>query len=405
MNKYLVTLNIGGKSLHVKSRESFKHAANRWGCEFVEITDQLQPGVHHYWQKTFVDREFQGRVLQLDADMLISSKAPSPFEIVKEDEFGVVSARQIHHPGIIAGRERALNEWSKRLNQPKIRDEYHLNGGFFLYNTLVDEHQELFKSWRQVGLSTKWCKLFLPEQAALSVMLQTSWKSRIKVHWLSHMWNVVGAQQLSKRHNKYGLIMKGWIYHYTGGEKEKRIQETWWNCDNAIECPAHTKKLLSILPQGVQHGAEIGVLRGHNASGLLWHRPALHMYLVDRWASDEDYMNDGNAGWSPAMWRMIFEECLENLWHCDGRYNILQMPSVTAATTVQNNSLDFVFIDGNHAYEAVKADILAWQAKVKPGGILCGHDYGVKQWGVTQAVQEIFGNKPKINGSVWHVNA
>lgn len=40
-----------------------------------------------------------------------------------------------------------------------------------------------------------------------------------------------------------------------------------------------------------------------------------------------------------------------------------------------DESLDFVYIDGNHSYEYVKSDIEAWWPKVKPGGILCGDDY------------------------------
>jgi hypothetical protein len=51
-----------------------------------------------------------------------------------------------------------------------------------------------------------------------------------------------------------------------------------------------------------------------------------------------------------------------------------RMDSLTATATFGNGSFDLVFIDADHSYEAVKADISAWRSKVKPGGILCGHD-------------------------------
>lgn len=59
-------------------------------------------------------------------------------------------------------------------------------------------------------------------------------------------------------------------------------------------------------------------------------------------------------------------------------------------------SIDFVFIDADHAYESVKKDILAWFPKVRRGGILAGHDYVPSQPGVRRAVDELFGAERKI---------
>lgn len=42
-----------------------------------------------------------------------------------------------------------------------------------------------------------------------------------------------------------------------------------------------------------------------------------------------------------------------------------------------DNSLDFVFIDGDHSSEAIARDINMWWPKVKEGGVLAGHDYYV----------------------------
>jgi hypothetical protein len=68
----------------------------------------------------------------------------------------------------------------------------------------------------------------------------------------------------------------------------------------------------------------------------------------------------------------------------------LQRPSVDAASTLANESVDFVFLDAGHDYWSVAADILAWWPKIKPGGWLGGHDYG--DWvGVTRAVDDLLG--------------
>jgi len=73
------------------------------------------------------------------------------------------------------------------------------------------------------------------------------------------------------------------------------------------------------------------------------------------------------------------------------------------ASFCEDESLDFVFIDANHAYADTKELILAYLPKVKMGGVIAGHDY-LPDWpGVIQAVNELFWNKFKLNCSSWIV--
>jgi hypothetical protein len=51
--------------------------------------------------------------------------------------------------------------------------------------------------------------------------------------------------------------------------------------------------------------------------------------------------------------------------------------------------VDAVFLDGSHEYEAVKRDIQAWRARLKPGGMLAGHDANDHYPGVARAVREL----------------
>lgn len=61
---------------------------------------------------------------------------------------------------------------------------------------------------------------------------------------------------------------------------------------------------------------------------------------------------------------------------------------------------DMVFIDGDHHYEAVKGDIIAWQQHLKSGGLLCGHD--IDRNGVLQAVRELVPDAKTVTGtSIW----
>lgn len=58
-----------------------------------------------------------------------------------------------------------------------------------------------------------------------------------------------------------------------------------------------------------------------------------------------------------------------------------------------DQSLDWVYIDADHHYEPVCQDIDAWLPKIKPGGVISGHDYcEYPGFGVIQAVKERFDN-------------
>lgn len=73
------------------------------------------------------------------------------------------------------------------------------------------------------------------------------------------------------------------------------------------------------------------------------------------------------------------------------RYEQLCGDSAKFGTYWKRGFIDLVFIDGDHTYTQVKADIQSWLPHIKPGGILCGHDYGFEVWpGVKQAFDEEF---------------
>jgi predicted O-methyltransferase YrrM len=95
-----------------------------------------------------------------------------------------------------------------------------------------------------------------------------------------------------------------------------------------------------------------------------------------------------------------FTDFLKNTDHVRDRVNILRMPSIQAARLFNNEVFDFIFIDAAHDYESVKNDIKVWLPKLKPGGLLAGHDYCDKFPGVMRAVKEA-GFEFYLMGDVW----
>ena len=75
---------------------------------------------------------------------------------------------------------------------------------------------------------------------------------------------------------------------------------------------------------------------------------------------------------------------------------VIQAPSLEAVKTIEDNSIDLIFIDGDHTYIGCKNDLIAYQPKLKKGGWMLVHDYhrggGGGFPGVRTAVNELWGS-------------
>jgi hypothetical protein len=80
----------------------------------------------------------------------------------------------------------------------------------------------------------------------------------------------------------------------------------------------------------------------------------------------------------------------EKLGDVVDRVHFIRYPSPQAASLFEPHSLDAVMIDGDHDYEPVRLDLLAWPRKLKPGGYLAGDDVDPMFPGCEQAWEEAF---------------
>jgi predicted O-methyltransferase YrrM len=147
---------------------------------------------------------------------------------------------------------------------------------------------------------------------------------------------------------------------------------------------------------------EVGVYKGHSISYLTnllqKNHENFNVYAVDTWN------NDFIAKYISCEFD-LYEAYNYNLKKQNIRNKIIDIrnTSVAAAEMFTNNSVDFVFIDADHEYQAVVNDISAWNDKVKVGGIIAGHDYNQPTCGVKKAVDEIFQNNVKFYGTIWYI--
>jgi predicted O-methyltransferase YrrM len=83
----------------------------------------------------------------------------------------------------------------------------------------------------------------------------------------------------------------------------------------------------------------------------------------------------------------LYELFLRNIEPVKHVINPIRKKSVKAAKLYKKKSIDMVFIDAAHEYHDVVEDIKSWLPKVKPGGILAGHDLHYEP--VRRAVEEL----------------
>lgn len=150
--------------------------------------------------------------------------------------------------------------------------------------------------------------------------------------------------------------------------------------------------ILKRLPSGPVVGAEVGVLFGENAFNLLEARQGLRLYLIDvwkEWPADSRYAqsNDYNVLRNQAQWDEMYRDVVKKAEKFGSRAIIIRQLSAEAAKLIEDNFLDFVFIDAEHGYDACTEDIKIWYPKVKSGGWLCGHDWG-DFWQIDKAVSD-----------------
>jgi len=133
------------------------------------------------------------------------------------------------------------------------------------------------------------------------------------------------------------------------------------------------KLLQREFPGGPLVGAEIGVWKAGTSAKLLKELPGLRLMLVDIW---ERGHGGGTVNYSVEKMSKCHDEAIRRLSAFPGyRYEVIWESSTKASKTVEDGSLDFVFIDGSHKAEDVEEDLRCWVRKVKGGGLAIGHDY------------------------------
>jgi len=160
------------------------------------------------------------------------------------------------------------------------------------------------------------------------------------------------------------------------------------------KCPKDYMKML-----GVERFAEIGVRRGISFFNRHIHGVISEAYAIDIWQeTGNPAQNDGGFAQSVLNDQYAAVKNKAEKWNAEHNKPavfVIRDFSANAAKIFKDGYFDWVFIDADHSYKGCMEDIEIWYPKVRSGGVLCGHDYMMKdiylrgiKVGVKQAVDE-----------------
>ena len=154
--------------------------------------------------------------------------------------------------------------------------------------------------------------------------------------------------------------------------------------------------LLGHIPKN-SVGVEIGVHKGDYSNKILQHANPKMLNLVDPWKkfTDETYKKSWyGAQVSQTQMDVRYQNVLDKFSKNDN-VRVIRDYSYNAVNEFSDDSLDWIYVDGDHTFEGVFKDFSLYYDKIKIGGYIYGDDYMTGWWGtgVIDALHKILHEK------------
>jgi SAM-dependent methyltransferase len=166
---------------------------------------------------------------------------------------------------------------------------------------------------------------------------------------------------------------------------------------NMYWCQVDRDRLLHFLPKGGTV-AEVGVFAGAYSIKIAQTCNPAKLFLIDKW----DFADPNYKGPTPSPAQRHADAVFAGVQRdfgariAAGQVQMVRADSLAAAAQFQPATFDWVYIDCDHRYPAVLADLEAYARVLKPDGLLLGHDFEERtfepaargNFGVTDAVRD-----------------
>jgi len=141
-------------------------------------------------------------------------------------------------------------------------------------------------------------------------------------------------------------------------------------------------KMIGLLPRDAV-AAEIGVSRGKFTAEIMATNRPRKLHLVDVWSSER---------YDQSLRRRVEQTYAAEI--AAGSVEVNLCYSIEVGRAFPDAYFDWIYIDTDHSYPTTRDELAVYESKMKPGGIIAGHDYVMGNWrgslkfGVIEAVAE-----------------
>ena len=130
---------------------------------------------------------------------------------------------------------------------------------------------------------------------------------------------------------------------------------------------------------GARSVAEIGVWRGEFAAELLAACPAIDAYtMIDPWRHLDEWNKPANV--ASQAFEAIRLEAMARTDFASARRRVLRGTTLEVVDAVDDGSLDFAYVDGDHTLKGISSDLISILPKVRAGGFIGGDDFCPSIW-------------------------
>lgn len=134
-----------------------------------------------------------------------------------------------------------------------------------------------------------------------------------------------------------------------------------------------------VLAANARSFAEIGVWKGDFSARILSSNKQISVYyMIDPWVNLPDWNKPANV--SNGEFDRIYQIAMRRTAFASEKIKILRGSVKEMVSEIPDESLDMVYIDGDHTLRGITIDLIKVAPKIKEGGYILGDDFTVSPW-------------------------